>query len=86
MSTDLSPAEVPPRLASHADAIATAHAFADSIAEGVVERDRSGAAPYEEMGRFDASGLLGITVPHADGGPALGPSTLRHHGSRERDR
>src|SRR5262249_20293810 len=66
----------PPRIATHADAIAAAHAFADSIAEGVVERDRSGAAPRAEMARFDASGLLGITVPHAEGGPALGPSTL----------
>ena len=28
------------------------------------------------MARFDASGLLGITVSHAEGGPALGPSTL----------
>ncbi len=64
------------RLATHADAVAAAHAFADSIAEGVIERDRSGAAPHEEMARFDASGLLGITVPHAEGGPALGPSTL----------
>ena len=64
------------RLATHADAVAAAHAFADSIAEGVVERDRSGAAPHEEMARFDASGLLGITVPHAEGGPGLAPSTL----------
>jgi SfnB family sulfur acquisition oxidoreductase len=69
-------AGVPPRLASHDEAVAAAQSFADSIAEGVVERDRSGAAPHEEMGRFDASGLLGITVPHADGGPGLGPSTL----------
>ena len=50
---------------------------ADAIADGVVERDRSGAAPYAEMARgHHESGLLGITVPHADGGPALGPSTL----------
>lgn len=66
----------PPRLASHDEAIAAAQAFADSIADGVVERDRSGEAPHAEMARFDASGLLGMTVPHAEGGPALGPSTL----------
>jgi SfnB family sulfur acquisition oxidoreductase len=66
----------PPRLATHDAAVAAAHAFAGSIAEGVVERDRSGSAPYAEMARFDASGLLGITVAHAEGGPALGPSTL----------
>ena len=69
-------AEGPPRLATHAAAIAAAQVFADSIAETVIERDRSGSAPHDEMARFDASGLLGITVPHAEGGPALGPSTL----------
>jgi SfnB family sulfur acquisition oxidoreductase len=66
----------PPRLATHADAVTAAQAFADSIADGVVGRDRTGAAPHAEMARFDASGLLAITVPHAEGGPALGPSTL----------
>ena len=66
----------PPRLATHDAAVAAAHAFAEAIADRVVERDRSGAAPYDEMARYDQSGLLGITVPHADGGPALGPSTL----------
>jgi SfnB family sulfur acquisition oxidoreductase len=66
----------PPQLTTHADAVAAAQTFADSIADGVVERDRSGAAPHEEMARFDASGLPGITVPRAEGGPELGPSTL----------
>jgi SfnB family sulfur acquisition oxidoreductase len=66
----------PPLLATRDQAVQAARAFADSIAETVVERDRSGSAPHDEMARFDASGLLGITVPHAEGGPALGPSTL----------
>ena len=66
----------PPRLATHDAAVAAARAFADAIADGVVERDRSGAAPHAEMARYDESGLLAITVPHADGGAALGPSTL----------
>lgn len=66
----------PPRLATHAEAVQAADAFANSITETVVERDRSGSAPHDEMARFDASGLLGITVPHAEGGPALRPSTL----------
>ncbi|HEY1569674.1 MAG TPA: SfnB family sulfur acquisition oxidoreductase, partial [Solirubrobacteraceae bacterium] len=66
----------PPLLATRDEAVQAARAFADSIAETVVERDRSGSAPHDEMARFDASGLLGITVPHAEGGPALGPSTL----------
>jgi alkylation response protein AidB-like acyl-CoA dehydrogenase len=73
---DGSAAEGPPRLATHAAAIAAAQRFADSIAETVIERDRSGSAPYDEMARFDASGLLAITVPHAESRPALGPSTL----------
>src|ERR1700744_4592401 len=66
----------PPPLATRDEAVQAAQAFADSIAETVVERDRSGSAPHDEMARFDASGLLGITVPDAHGGPALGPSTL----------
>jgi SfnB family sulfur acquisition oxidoreductase len=66
----------PPRLATHDQAVAAAHVFAEAIADGVVERDRSGAAPYAEMAQYDRSGLLGITVPDAHGGPALGPSTL----------
>jgi SfnB family sulfur acquisition oxidoreductase len=65
-----------PRLATHADAVSAANAFASSIADTVVERDRTGSAPHEEMARFDSSGLLAINVPHAQGGPALGPSTL----------
>jgi SfnB family sulfur acquisition oxidoreductase len=75
-AADGSAAEGPPRLATHPAAVAAAQRFADSIAETVIERDRSGSAPHDEMARFDASGLLGITVPHAEGGPALEPSTL----------
>jgi len=56
------------RLATHAEEIAAARAFADSIVGSAVERDRSGAAPRAETARFDAGGLLGITVPRADGG------------------
>jgi SfnB family sulfur acquisition oxidoreductase len=72
----LNPTGAPPRLGGHEAAVAAAQAFAESIADGVVARDRSGAAPREEMAQFDASGLLAITVPHACGGPALGPATL----------
>jgi alkylation response protein AidB-like acyl-CoA dehydrogenase len=66
----------PPRIATEVEAVAVARAFAESIADGVIERDRSGAAPLAEMARFDTSGLLGITVPRASGGPALEPTTL----------
>ena len=58
------------------DALAAAEAFARSLRETVIERDRSGALPVAELARFDASGLAGITVPRADGGPELGMTTL----------
>lgn len=67
-----------PILATHDEAVAAAHAVAEAIADGVVERDRAGAeaVPREALGVLDRSGLLGITVPRADGGPELGPVTL----------
>jgi SfnB family sulfur acquisition oxidoreductase len=67
-----------PILATHDEAVAAAHAVAEAIAGGVVERDRAGAeaVPREALGVLDRSGLLGITVPHANGGPDLGPATL----------
>ena len=67
-----------PLLATHDEAVAAAHAVAEAIAGGVVERDRAGAetVPDEALGVVDRSGLLGITVPRAHGGPELGPATL----------
>jgi SfnB family sulfur acquisition oxidoreductase len=68
----------PPLLSTHDEAIAAAWAVAEAIAPGVIERDRAGAdaVPREALAALDGSGLLGITVPRADGGPGLGPSTL----------
>ena len=63
-------------LSSAADAIAAARAYAASIADGVIERDRAGKVPYAELAALDASGLLGITVPAAHGGPDLSPVVL----------
>ena len=65
-----------PVLSSAAEAIAAARAYAASIADGVIERDRAGAVPYAELAALDASGLLGITVPAAYGGPDLPPTVL----------
>jgi SfnB family sulfur acquisition oxidoreductase len=64
--------------AGAADAIATAQAYAESVADGVIERDRAGATrpPFEELARLDASGLMAITVPRAFGGPDLGARVL----------
>ena len=60
-------------LSSPAEALAAARAYAASIAGGVIERDRAGTVPYAELAALDASGLLGITVPAAHGGPDLSP-------------
>jgi SfnB family sulfur acquisition oxidoreductase len=46
------------------------------LAPGVIDRDRAGKVPVEELAALDASGLLAITVPRAYGGPELGASVL----------
>ncbi len=66
------------RIDRHDDAVRAAQRLAGVIAPGAAGRDRAGsdAVPAEALAALDASGLLGITVPAADGGPGLGPSTL----------
>lgn len=63
-------------LRSPEEAVEAAHAVAEAIAPGVIERDRAGVVPWDALATLDASGLLGITVPGEHGGPELGPSTL----------
>jgi SfnB family sulfur acquisition oxidoreductase len=58
------------------EALAAADAFAESLRDTVIERDRTGELPVAELERFDASGLAAITVPDADGGPDLPMTTL----------
>jgi SfnB family sulfur acquisition oxidoreductase len=58
------------------EAVAVAREYAESIAGGVIERDRAGSVPVRELAALDASGLLAITVPRAYGGPELGAQTL----------
>jgi SfnB family sulfur acquisition oxidoreductase len=65
-----------PVLSSAADAVAAARGYAESIADGAIDRDRTGKVPYQELAALDASGLLGITVPAAFGGPDLPPTVL----------
>jgi SfnB family sulfur acquisition oxidoreductase len=65
-----------PALSSAADAIRAARSYAASIADGAIARDRAGKVPYPELAALDASGLLGITVPAAYGGPELSPVVL----------
>jgi SfnB family sulfur acquisition oxidoreductase len=64
------------RITSAAEALAAARDYAASIADGVIDRDRAGTVPARELAAFDASGLLGITVPSEHGGPGLPASVL----------
>ncbi len=65
----------PPLLVDAAAAISAAEDVAAAISDGVIERDRAGGArvPVPELARYDASGLLAITVPE---GPNLPISLL----------
>jgi SfnB family sulfur acquisition oxidoreductase len=67
-----------PLIESHDAAVAAAHRVAAALEPGVIARDRAGAdaVPSDVLAVLDSSGLLAVTVPAADGGPALGPSTL----------
>ena len=58
------------------EAVAAARAYAESIADGVIARDRAGQVPVRELAALDASGLLSITVPREHGGPELPAAVL----------
>ncbi len=59
-----------------AEALAIARRLAADFATGASERDRQRRLPFEEVERFSASGLWGITVPRAFGGAAVSHATL----------
>jgi SfnB family sulfur acquisition oxidoreductase len=63
-------------LSSVPETLAAARTYAESLASGVIERDRAGSVPWADLAALDASGLLGITVPAANGGPDLSPVVL----------
>jgi SfnB family sulfur acquisition oxidoreductase len=65
-------------LQTHDDAVDAANRLASALAPGAAERDRNGAevVPIDALDLLDASGLLAVTVPVADGGAGLGPRTL----------
>lgn len=71
-----SPAAQAELLFSATETLAAARNYAESIASGVIERDRAGVVPYAELAALDASGLLGITIPGAHFGPDLSPVVL----------
>lgn len=53
------------------EAVATARRLAEAYASGAAARDRDRVLPRSEVAELAASGLLGITVPTAHGGPDL---------------
>jgi alkylation response protein AidB-like acyl-CoA dehydrogenase len=65
----------PPLLVNAAEAVSAASDYATAIADGVIERDRAGAArvPVDELALYDRSGLLAITLPD---GPNLPVSVM----------
>jgi len=67
-----------PTIDSPEAALIAAERVAAALTPEVIRRDRDGAAavPVDALAALDGSGLLAITVPAADGGPALGPVTL----------
>ena len=52
-----------PVIASGIEPIRVARKFAASIAEGTIERDRSGAVPARELATMDAGELLNGVLP-----------------------
>ena len=72
------PGARPPLLTTTQQAIDVAHDFARSIQAGAAERDRARVLPIAEVERFSATGLWGINVPRAYGGPGLPYTTLSH--------
>ena len=64
-----------PVLSSTHEAVQTARSVAATIAAGVVERELTGTWPEQELRQVASSGLLGIIVPAAHGGPDLPQST-----------
>ena len=65
-----------PIIRDDAEALATARALAADFAASASARDRERRLPFEEVERFSASGLWGITVPRAFGGAAVSHAVL----------
>jgi SfnB family sulfur acquisition oxidoreductase len=64
------------RVTSDAEAIAIARELAAQFAVGAVRRDADRIAPVAEIEAFSNSGLWGMTVPKAYGGPGVTNVTL----------
>jgi hypothetical protein len=64
------------RIASDAEAIASANLLAAEFAPGASERDRQRILPWDELDRWSESGLGAITVPRQYGGADVSYATL----------
>lgn len=64
-----------PVLRTVEDALEVANDVASSVAEGAVRREIDGELPTDALTQIGSSGLLGILVPKAFGGPDLPRST-----------
>ncbi len=63
-------------IGSDAEAIDVAAGLSARLAGGAAERDLGRRLPDAELAELAASGLLGITVPRAHGGPGVSTRTL----------
>ncbi|KAA8383588.1 SfnB family sulfur acquisition oxidoreductase [Acetobacter tropicalis] len=64
------------RIESDIQAIQIAQDFAHHLKQNAAERERSARFPLDELNRYSASGLWGITVPRAYGGAGVSYATL----------
>lgn len=63
-------------LATEVDALSAAHRLAQSWRSSAAAIDAERRVPVEEVRLLERSGLLGVTVPRAHGGPGLSTETL----------
>jgi SfnB family sulfur acquisition oxidoreductase len=74
--TEWAPASSAHRIRSDIEAVEIAGALAVDFEKQAAERDALRILPFEQIEQFSRSGLWGITIPKAYGGPALSIATL----------
>lgn len=76
-SLDVSPTLLPAAvLRNDAEAITAAHELAKAVRVNAAQRDRERQLPWSEIEQFTRSGLGGISVPLAYGGPQVSFATV----------
>lgn len=70
------PPVTPHRIGSDAEALRVARALADDFAVDAALRDRERRLPWDELDRYTASGLGGITIPRSYGGAEVSNETV----------